>query len=150
MGTPAEDRTAIERYRYLLRTAPPENIEEAHADAFARLTPAQRRQVLERLADELPAAERPTSSDDPGSLARAATRAEMRRPGTLERVFGGAGMGGLAGGLLAGVALAFVGSAVIDGLFDTGLGDMGLIDVAHDSSAADIGDLGFGGGDFGF
>ena len=28
------DEQAVERYRYLLRTAPPETIEEAHAEAF--------------------------------------------------------------------------------------------------------------------
>jgi hypothetical protein len=32
------DEQAVERYRYLLRTAPPETIEEAHAEAFAKLT----------------------------------------------------------------------------------------------------------------
>ena len=31
------DEQAIARYRYLLRTAPPEAIEQAHAEAFARL-----------------------------------------------------------------------------------------------------------------
>ena len=34
------DEQAIARYRYLLRTAPPEAIEQAHAEAFAQLTPA--------------------------------------------------------------------------------------------------------------
>ena len=29
------DEQAIERYRYLLRTAPPDQIEQAHAEAFA-------------------------------------------------------------------------------------------------------------------
>ncbi len=36
-GQPTDEQ-AIERYRYLLRTAPPEAIEEAHAEAFAQLT----------------------------------------------------------------------------------------------------------------
>src|SRR5690349_9236566 len=36
------DEQALERYRYLLRTAPPEQIEQAHAEAFAQLTPDQR------------------------------------------------------------------------------------------------------------
>src|SRR4051794_40560544 len=74
------DEQAIERYRYLLRTAPPDTIEEAHAEAFAQLTPEQRRQVLEQLSA---AGEQP-QGEDPRSLARAATRAELRRPGTLE------------------------------------------------------------------
>src|SRR3712207_7066023 len=45
------DEQAVERYRYLLRTAPPGAIEQAHAEAFAQLTPAQRRLVLEGLND---------------------------------------------------------------------------------------------------
>ncbi len=36
----SEDEIAIERYRYLLRTAPPDKIEEVHAEAFAKLTPS--------------------------------------------------------------------------------------------------------------
>jgi hypothetical protein len=32
------DEAAVERYRYMLRTAPPETIELAHAEAFAKLT----------------------------------------------------------------------------------------------------------------
>jgi hypothetical protein len=41
----SEDQLAIERYRYLLRTAPPESIEAVHAEAFAKLTPLQRAKV---------------------------------------------------------------------------------------------------------
>ena len=45
-GVPAAhrdpDEVAVERYRYLLRTAPPETIEAAHHEAFARLTEEQR------------------------------------------------------------------------------------------------------------
>src|SRR3954447_18470046 len=98
-GAPTADQQAIERYRYLLRTAPPDRIEQAHAEAFAQLTPEQRRQVLEQLSA---AGERPRG-DDPRSLARAATRAELRQPGILERAFGGGygpgyGRGGYGGG----------------------------------------------------
>ena len=86
------DEQAVERYRYLLRTAPPETIEEAHAEAFAKLTPEQRRMVLQELNSTLTPAERAagaTYDDDPRSLARLATRAEMRQPGTLERTWSG-------------------------------------------------------------
>ncbi len=41
------DAQALERYRYMLATAPPEDIERAHAEAFAKLTPDQRRQALD-------------------------------------------------------------------------------------------------------
>src|SRR5262245_51770544 len=85
------DEQAIERYRYLLRTAPPDALEEAHREAFAQLTPEQRAQVLQELSQTVPAAERANArADDPNALARLATRAELRQPGTLERVFGGA------------------------------------------------------------
>jgi hypothetical protein len=120
------DDVAVERYRYMLRTAPPETLEQAHAEAFAKLTPEQRRKVLEDLGNAVPASERATS-DDPQSLARMATRAEMRQPGTMERVLGsgrgGMGMGGMiAGSLLASVAGAFVGTAIADTFFGDELG----------------------------
>ncbi|HEU5103488.1 MAG TPA: hypothetical protein VFU22_30915, partial [Roseiflexaceae bacterium] len=93
-SAPLTDEQAIERYRYMLRTAPPETIEQAHAEAFAQLTPAQRAQVLSELSASLPAHERgavAAGQDDPRTLARVATRAELRQPGTLERTFGGMG-----------------------------------------------------------
>jgi hypothetical protein len=153
------DDQAIARYRYLLRTAAPEQIEQAHAEAFAQLTPDQRQQVLAQLAAAVPAGERPRT-DDPETLARVATRAEMRRPGTLERAlggfgpaqgagygpggfgrggygggYGGPGMGSMIGGSLLGtIGGLVIGSAVADALFDTGMGDGGL----------------FGGGDEGY
>ena len=144
-----DDEQAIERYRYMLRTAPPDQVEQAHAEAFAKLTPDQRRQVLADLSAEVPDGERATS-DDPRSLARMATRAEMRRPGTMERTLGrgggmgGMGMGGLiAGGLLASVAGAFVGTAIADAMFDSN-------DSGESSEAsADGGDGGDAGGDTG-
>jgi hypothetical protein len=91
-GEVLPDQQAIERYRYLLRTAPPEQIEQAHAEAFEKLTVDQRQQVLAQLAAAVPAAERPRT-DDPATLARVATRAEVRQPGTLERALGGYGPG---------------------------------------------------------
>lgn len=141
---PTADEQAIERYRYLLRTAPPDQIEEAHAEAFAQLTPEQRRQVLEQLSAAVPPGERP-QADDPRTLARAATRAELRQPGILERALGGyggpgyatgggygpryagPGFGSIVGGSLLGtVGGLVIGTAVADALFDTGPGDGGL------------------------
>jgi hypothetical protein len=43
------DEQALERYRYLVRTAPPEAIEQAHQEAFTKLTPEQRRMALREL-----------------------------------------------------------------------------------------------------
>ena len=137
------DEIAIERYRYLLRTAPPEDIERAHAEAFAQLTPDQRRQVLETLGDEDPSAR--TAGSDPASLARVATRAELRQPGTMERLFGGGYGRGYGGGLgfggtfLSTLAGAFVGTAIASALFaDYGYppGDPASGDVSSNADLA--------------
>ena len=37
---------AVKRYQYLLRTAEPDQIEQAHEHAFASMTPEERQQVL--------------------------------------------------------------------------------------------------------
>ncbi len=123
------DEQALERYRYMLRTAPPETIERAHEEALAKLTPEQRRMALQELANQVPYEERSQLRDDPRSLARAATRAEMRQPGTIERSFGGVGggygmgggigMGGMiAGSILSSLAFSFIGTAIAHEFFD--------------------------------
>ncbi|OLT53241.1 hypothetical protein [Cellulosimicrobium sp. CUA-896] len=121
------DEIAVDRYRYMLRTAPPDAVEQAHAEAFARLTPEQRRQVLAELGQSVPASER-AATDAPQDLARMATRAEMRQPGTLERSFGGRGgapgFGSMVGSSLLGtVAGVVIGSAVANALFGPAFGD---------------------------
>ncbi|MDU0326673.1 MULTISPECIES: cation-transporting ATPase [Microbacterium] len=115
---PAEDRAAIARYDYLLRTADPDRVEQMHREAFARLTPAQRAHVRERMYAELSPHERPRS-DAPDDLARTAARAEAARPGRMSSLLAQAGKGGLigagvvgAGGLLAAVAGGAIVSAV--------------------------------------
>ncbi|MBA3439074.1 MAG: hypothetical protein H0T92_04310 [Pyrinomonadaceae bacterium] len=175
-GSP--DEQAVARYRYMLQTAPPETIEQAHAEAFAKLTPEQRRMVLQNLTASATEAERTGAKDDPQSLARMATRAEIRQPGTMERTFGGMGGGMGMGGMMAGsflssiagvvvgsaIAQSFFGSSGFDGGADSG-GDMqsaGESEANQDANqnsgdevAADSGgDAGggfddFGGGDLG-
>jgi len=170
------DEQALERYRYLVRTAPPEAIERAHEEAFAKLTPEQRRMALRDLSAVVPEHER-AGGDDPRSLARMATRAEVNRPGTVERAFAGGGgmLGGMGGPLLGSFAAAFAGSLVAQSLFsefggdggdaegdggaegdagdaggDTGGGDVGGGDVgAGDVGGGDVGGGDFGGGDIG-
>ena len=128
-GPRLTDEQAIDRYRYMLRTAPPEAIEQAHAEAFARLTPSQRQQVLDQLGRVATPEERRHLNDEPGSLARMATRTEMRQPGMLERLFGSVGQGGssvgsygmgglVAGSLLGSVAGTVIGGAIAHSLFD--------------------------------
>lgn len=157
----SEDERALERYRYLLRTAPPETLEQAHAEAFAQLSPEQRQMVLQQLTADLPESERMAAAsgqDDPRALARVATRAEMRQPGTLERRFGGMGGGGgmgmggmMAGSFLSTIAGVMVGSAIANAFFnDTGYNDSTGEGGGGDEAAADSGDAGDAGADGGF
>ena len=164
------DEQALARYRYMLATAPPEDIERAHEEAFAKLTPEQRQQALQALAQHVPEGE--IRGDDPASLARAATRAEIRQPGTIERAWGSGGAGfGLGGSFLTIMAASFIGTAIAQSFFDndpgasgdgqqTGEGGDGSGgSETADAGSADQGDGGdfggdagggdFGGGDFG-
>ena len=152
------DQQALDRYRYMLRTAPPDDIERAHEEAFAQLTSDQRAAVLRELADQVPPSE--VGGDDPKSLARAATRAEMRQPGTMERTFGGAGVPGLGSMFLSTLAGAFVGSAIADAFFDNDASGDASSEGSEGGESADAGDVAaddtggdfggdFGGGDFG-
>jgi hypothetical protein len=160
------DEQALARYRYMLATAPPEEIERAHEEAFAQLTPEQRRQALQALAEHVPQSE--IRGDDPASLARTATRAEIRQPGTIERAWGGSAPGfGLGSWFLTTLAASFVGTAIAQSFFDNDPGvaddysnpegetagtDAGWSesDTTSGDTGGDFGDGGdFGGGDFG-
>ena len=162
----SDDERAVERYRYLLQTAPPETIEQVHAEAFAKLSPEQRRLVFDELARTAPAGEAP-ADDQPATLARAATRSELRQPGTMERSLGGPSFGQMVGASLLGTVAGYViGSAIASaflppmdaGLMDAGGADAGDpgVDAGADASAADAGGFDAGGfdaggfGDFGF
>lgn len=148
---PTEDERAVERYRYLLRTAPPETIEQVHAEAFSKLSEEQRALVYEQLSRGSGTGERPLSSE-PATLARAATRKEMRDPGSLERTLQGPSFGSMvASSLLGTVAGYVIGSALVSAFlpWDAGYdqpsdaGDGSGSDVSADAGAD------FGGGDFG-
>ena len=142
----SDDEQAIARYRYMLRTAPPEAIEQAHAEAFARLTPEQRRTVLEQLRAAAPEGPRDSTAvlSDPQALARYATRTEIRQPGTLERTFGampaagGLGFGGMiAGSLLGSMAGTVLGTAIAQEFMGHHLAgtDLASVDHPHDPDA---------------
>jgi len=65
-------------------------IEQAHAEAFAQLTPQQRQLLLQQLSAYLTTEELAAGlgvQNDPASLARVATLIEIRRPGTLETIY---------------------------------------------------------------
>jgi hypothetical protein len=149
----SEDEIAIERYRYLLRTAPPETIEQVHAEAFAKLTDAQRQQVLADLSAGLPEYERPRSAD-PQALARAATRAEYTQPGFMERTLGpqrqgGPSFGSMLGSSILGTVVGYViGSALVSAFLAPSMaGGEGDGDGSADASADESADSGDAGGD---
>lgn len=173
-----EEEMAVARYEYLTRTAPPEQLEQVNRDAFGRLSPEQRDEVRSRFDAEFPASERPASSR-PEHLARSATRAEVMKPGLIQRVLGGGsngggrgrglgaaaagvGIGAVGGGLLAAVAGGAVLSAaagpLLEGIqgFETPeeLADVGQLAEGVDAEGllggADLGQLGELGSQWGF
>jgi hypothetical protein len=165
----SDDEIAVERYRYLLRTAPPETIEQVHAEAFAKLTEEQRDLLFAELSSGAPEGEAPRDTSA-RALASSATRQELRNPGTMERSLGGnaggVGFGGMvASSLLGTIAGYVIASALVsaflpdpagadagaDGGADSGAdgsGDAGA-DGSGDASGGDMGGGDFGGGDFG-
>jgi hypothetical protein len=162
------DKVALAKYDYLLRTSSPEQLEQVHHDAFARLTPEQRQQVLQRMNAELPPHER-VADDSAGPMARAMTRGEVGRPGLIRRVLGGNGtgsgnrgrMGAMAGGAavgagamaLGGIAVAVAGGAVVSAAAAPVLAGAADLGVDFEGIASGIGDVGLadlGGGVEGF
>jgi len=141
---PTDDERAIERYRYLIRTAPPETIERVHSEAFTKLTEEQRSMIYEELSRGAGTGERPLSSE-PATLARSATRLEMRQPGSFERILQpadsaspqnqGPSFGSMVGAsLLGSVAGYVIGSALVSAFlpWDAGDGVAGESDLAAD------------------
>lgn len=117
----------------------------AHEQAFAQLTPDQRRQVLQQLAEA--ASGQPPQDDSPKTLDRSATRMEMQRPGAIRSMFGGGtgrgmGMGAMIGGALMGsIAGAFIGTAIAQEMFDgNGFGDGFADNGGADETAGDPGE----------
>jgi len=136
----------------MVRTAPPETLEQAYAEAFAKLTQEQREQVRSELTQSAPEAERAavanTSLSDANALARSATRAEIRQPGTMERALG-SGAPGFGANLLSSFAMGFVGSMVAQSFFSASDG-FGGDDGAVADNDADVSDASDdGGADFG-
>ncbi|MBC7402706.1 MAG: hypothetical protein H7279_05965 [Microbacteriaceae bacterium] len=169
----SDDEIAVERYEYLLRTAPPKTIEKVHTEAFSKLTPEQRDILFDKLTANVDSQERPADAE-PATLAKAATRAEFQQPGTLTRTLGGSAFGGAGGpglggmfasSLLGSVAGFVIGSALVSSFMPMDSGD-NVSDAGADASGTDAGASGasdaggwggggydsggdFGGGDFG-
>lgn len=164
------DRRAIARYDYLMQTAEPHQIEQIHAESFARLTPAQRQAVQQRMQAELPPHEQPRTADV-ADLSRAAARTEARRPGSMRSVLAKVGTGGavagvavgavgVLGAVAAGAAVSSVAGPLLENAANLGVDFESLasgVDVegltssvsdlgagALDEAAAGVGDLGAG------
>ncbi|TFC34216.1 hypothetical protein [Cryobacterium sp. TMT2-14] len=162
-----DDEIAVDRYQYLLRTAPPETIEQVHAEAFSKLNDEQRDLLFRQLSENANASERPANAE-PATLAQAATRAELRQPGTLTRAFGNQGQSGpsfgsMVGSSLLGTVAGYVIASTLMSAFlpmdsggadasgaDSGSGDSGGDSGGDAGSGGDSGSGDFGGGDFGF
>jgi hypothetical protein len=155
----SEDEVAVERYRYLLRTAPPETIEKVHEEAFTKLSPEQRKMLFTQLSADAPRGEAP-KADDAHSLAVSATRSEMRQPGTMEKSLGnvsaaGPGQAGAAPGfgsmfgssLLGSIAGYVIASTLMSAFMPSFAGDSGASDSseAGSESGDSAGDAGAGG-----
>lgn len=156
-----DDEYALDRYRYLLRTAPPERLEQVHAEAFARLTPHQRQLLLDQMHTELPAEEVPHSAE-PSALARAATRAEVQQPGSMERLMAAPSLGSMfASSMLGSVTGYVLASALMSSFLPSHYGELGEgmagdpgtgTGVGEASAVEDVGGGGLfdvTGGDFG-
>jgi len=152
----SDDEIAVERYRYLLKTAPPEAIEQVHTEAFSKLTPEQRDILFEQLQENAAEGDAPTSKE-PQALAVSATRSELRDPGTMERTLGGnggqgVGLGGIVMGSLLGTVAGYViGSAIVGAFMPDPAADASASDASGDASGDASTDAASadGGGDFG-
>ncbi len=88
-SSPDAQQQTLDRYRRMVRTAPRETLERAHAQSFAELTADERRRLGRELlnaASATPALLDGSLNDEPSTLARIATRLERQQPGALERV----------------------------------------------------------------
>jgi hypothetical protein len=135
------NNAAAANYEQLLRTAPPESLRKVHSEAFAKLTPAQRELIFEKLLAQAQAPDERPVNANAYALAATATIVELRRPGTLKRIFDELGSNpvwNLPSSTFYGI---FIGLAASAGL---AFGLMG----SYDPGAA-LGGGDFGGGDLG-
>lgn len=80
-----EQARDVARYKYLLRVASRERLEQAHREAFAALQPEQCERLFLRLYHDLPEEDRPISSS-PAELAHAVVVAQEGDRGYLVRM----------------------------------------------------------------
>ena len=126
---PLTAEEAVARWRYLLGTAPPEALSEAHARGIEGLGEMARVEVLQRLRAALSALEPgAVVPGEPALLLRAAARAERRAPGFLERALASDARGRQSLGALAGAVVVSPAAAPFLREFQAGLGAEALAD----------------------
>jgi hypothetical protein len=81
---PGQEDQAVRQYRFLLRTAPLDALEEAHLEVLVPMAPPRRAQVLRAVQDGLVAGLR-LRPDDVRPIAHLVTLGERRRPGEFLR-----------------------------------------------------------------
>ncbi len=109
-GPPSEgvsDQEALQRYQQVAPHLPPDVYEQSAQEAFARLSPEERRQFGQHLRQraqqqnvQIPDLNRDGIDDrlqDPAYLAQVTGRMHQQQPGLLGQLLGGGG-GGAAGG----------------------------------------------------
>jgi hypothetical protein len=92
-----DDYEVQQRYRQVLRNAPPDVLDDAHTQAFSQLSPQQRMQLAQQLQQQSAQMGHPYGSPydrfdqdvDPRYLGQMARQAEQRNPGILDQIFGG-------------------------------------------------------------
>ncbi|MHB1132209.1 MAG: hypothetical protein ACYC4L_07435 [Chloroflexota bacterium] len=97
------DREVVDRYEQVTSGMSREDYEEAATEAFERLSPQQRRQLLEHVRSranerhlDMPQLNREYGDrdfEDPRELARITSGLQERQPGLLEQLLGGLGGG---------------------------------------------------------
>jgi hypothetical protein len=108
---------ALERYRYLVRTAPPELLDLAHRAGFGQLDREAQATAVGQLNAVLPPVEQvPLQAlSDPSVFSRAATRAELKQPGAVEEALFSRGAA-LPGTPFGAVVSSFIEAAAAQGL----------------------------------
>ncbi|GAC1386038.1 MAG: hypothetical protein NVSMB42_06200 [Herpetosiphon sp.] len=85
-----------DRYRYMLRNAPPEVVDQAHQQMMQQLSPDQRQQLATQMYQSMPQQNMQQQFDprqlvqNPQMMGQMMRQTEQQNPGILDQVFGGA------------------------------------------------------------
>jgi hypothetical protein len=101
------ETAVVRKYRFLLRTTPPQDLVAAHADALGRVSGAVRQSLLGTVRGQLLVGQR-VDVDDIDQFARLLTWGETRSPGALLNAYDAAAVEQL--------AAAIIGSESVRGL----------------------------------